>query len=320
MQISPKILAWRSYIQCFVLFAVILLPVAHFNGFINIRGNFYTWHIFGVPFADPLNAIQSLLQGVVHGFWPISTLIVGAILSLLVALLLGRVFCSWLCPYGFLSELNWKLYASQNKAKSKFHNWKWRISFVIVGLLLGVFWGVPMLNQFSAPGLISLAPQEFWQTVLPSLGFTHSDATAVSVPPHVAATTSPMMALTKMLLLMLGPVLFILVLEHMLKKRVWCAYVCPQALLLMLAARLGRMSKNPLPAWQINWSGEHCICKGERPCAKSCSLGINPRTLRKNVAGYDACINCAACVLACAHVHRKSTEPNALSLQNMPKQ
>ena len=43
------------------------------------------------------------------GVLPAARLLGGAVLSLGLALLLGRVFCSWICPYGFFSELAYRL-------------------------------------------------------------------------------------------------------------------------------------------------------------------------------------------------------------------
>ncbi len=311
MQISPKLISLRPYIQASILLIVLLLPIIHFYGFVGIRGNFYAWHFLGVPFADPLNAVQLLLQGIVYGFWPAFTVLLGALFSLMVAFMFGRVFCSWLCPYGFLSEVVWKLHTMQAKAKNKLSSWTWRMILVGLALLLGVTLGIPILNQFSAPGLISLAPQEFWQVLLPELGLMHSGVSDMVVPPHVDKIASPLIALMQLMAFILCPVLFVLILEFIFQKRIWCAYICPQSLLLMLAARIGR--KSPVPVWQIHWQAEHCTCKGETPCAKACSLGINPRSLHKKNE-FDACINCGDCVKNCADINTKDKKALSLAL------
>lgn len=61
---------------------------------------FFCAGFLGIPFADPVGATQVAVMG----FLPAGRLLAGALLSLVVALL-GRVFCSWVCPYGVLSEL-----------------------------------------------------------------------------------------------------------------------------------------------------------------------------------------------------------------------
>ncbi len=312
MQVSPRFISLRPYIQLFILLMVLLLPIFYFYAYTGIRGNFYAWHILGIPFADPLNALQSLMQGAFNGFWPLSTLLVGALLSLLLAFFCGRIFCSWFCPYGYLSELVWKLNSKNTFAKAKISAWRLRIIVVLSALILGVILGIPLLNHMSAPGLISLAPQELWRVILPSMGLVHSGAEgAIILPPAVTPTESPLPNLFIMLFWMLSPVMIILILEYVLKKRLWCAYFCPQALLLMIAARLGR--NKLIPALKIHWQATRCTCKGDNPCVKACSLGINPRVLHKKVQEYDACINCGACVKTCAQVSTHQG-PCALSL------
>ncbi len=316
MQISAKFLALRPYIQTLVLFLVLLLPVFYFCGYTDIRGNFYAWHIFGIPFADPLNAVQGLLQGIINGFWPLSTVFIGALLSLILALFCGRIFCSWLCPYGLLSELVWKITTNHSKRKSKAAVWRWRIIIVLSGLLLGFILGIPLLNHLSVPGLISLAPQEFWQVMLPSLGLVHSGVETV-LPPAITPTVSPLPNMLKMIAFMIGPVALLLCLELVLKKRFWCSYACPQALLLMLSSRLGYLS--PIPSLHISWRADHCNCKGgAHPCVDSCSLGLNPRTLHKKNLDRDACINCGDCVKACVKTNCNH-EQNALHLETKGK-
>ncbi len=297
MKIPVKYLHFRPYVQFLVFIITLLLPVLYFYGYTDIRGNFYTWHILGIPLADPLNAVQGLLQGITNGFWPLSTVILGGILSLLIAFFCGRIFCSWLCPYGFLSELVGKFNSNKFVYKSKISTWKWRLIITFVGLVLGLLLGIPLLNQLSSPGLISLAPQEFWRVVLPSLGLVHSGAVgAIVLPPAIEPAVSPIPSMLKMLAFMLSPVILVLCLEIIFKKRIWCSYVCPQALLLMLFAKFGYMSS--IPNLHINWQAACCHCKGQSPCATSCSLGLNPRALHKQAR--DACINCGDCVRACA--------------------
>ncbi len=96
-----------------------------------------------------------------------------------------------------------------------------------------------------------------------------------------------------------------------------CSYLCPQALLLMLFARLGRHSKTPISVMQIKWESEKCNCKGRTPCAEICSLSLNPRTLGKKEAEKNACINCGDCVKECAKV-KPSLKEKALNLGFYP--
>lgn len=66
-----------------------------------IKGSPWSATLFGVRVTDPLAVIgQSAARGAIH--WRFA---VTALLPVIAALLLGRVFCGWLCPASFLYEL-----------------------------------------------------------------------------------------------------------------------------------------------------------------------------------------------------------------------
>ena len=102
---SPAIyVGMRRCAQTLTALVFCLLPWLNAPGahqFTLISGSLFALDLGGLPFADPVAA----LQVAVSGFAPASRLLLGAVLSLGLALLLGRVFCSWICPYGFFSEL-----------------------------------------------------------------------------------------------------------------------------------------------------------------------------------------------------------------------
>ena len=105
MTSSPAIyVGIRRCAQTLTALVFCLLPWLNAPGahqFTLISGSLFALDLGGLPFADPVAA----LQVAVGGFAPAPRLLLGAVLSLGLALLLGRVFCSWICPYGFLSEL-----------------------------------------------------------------------------------------------------------------------------------------------------------------------------------------------------------------------
>ena len=105
MTSSPAIyVGIRRCAQTLTALVFCLLPWLNAPGahqFTLISGSLFALDLGGLPFADPVAA----LQVAVGGFAPAPRLLLGAVLSLGLALLLGRVFCSWICPYGFFSEL-----------------------------------------------------------------------------------------------------------------------------------------------------------------------------------------------------------------------
>ncbi|MFR8276397.1 MAG: 4Fe-4S binding protein [Desulfovibrio fairfieldensis] len=86
-----------------------------------------------------------------------------------------------------------------------------------------------------------------------------------------------------------------LALEALGGRRFWCRYVCPQSVLLGLAARC--LSQGA-PGLRVIWRASACTCKGETPCRAACSLALNPR----RAAGPPRrdCVMCGDCLKACA--------------------
>ncbi len=82
---------------------LVLLVLGALDWISWFRGGTTGTRIFGiVPFTDPLASLEVLLAGGVTKplIW------IGAGLLVLLALLLGPVFCGWICPLGFVLDLN----------------------------------------------------------------------------------------------------------------------------------------------------------------------------------------------------------------------
>ncbi|MDR2054823.1 MAG: 4Fe-4S binding protein [Desulfovibrio sp.] len=240
-----------------LLFAVV--PALNRMEITALSGNFFFFNIAGIPLADPLSVLQ-----VAAGAFSVTTaMCAGAGLALLLALLMGPVFCSWLCPYGFFSELAHALGAKRASGTtfSRSASFASKLLIVCVGLLaVFLFAPVPLLNQLSMPGWYSRAMQH-------AVFYREALACALIFPALLAA-------------------------EFLSGRRFWCLYLCPQSVLISLAGALlpGRL--------RVRFSGRSCTCaKPERPCRARCSLGLDPRSadLRQRLQ----CSNCGDCVDAC---------------------
>ena len=235
-----------------------------------MKGSLFAFDFFGLPFADPLGAVQIGLSGIIPGW----RLIAGALVVLAVALCLGRIFCSWLCPFGFLSELVHAIRGRRPQKPLK-HGFRSRAVIALVGLALVPLLGFPLLNQLSLPGGLSLG---FLTAAAPL-----SSKTIHTVLEHLLFFAVPFL-----------PMITVLAVELVTGERLWCRWVCPQSVLLALMARL------PV-APRLRRTLSRCICKGEPACRRACSLGLDPRNPRS--ASPLECTNCGACVLACSRVH-----------------
>ena len=240
--------------------------------FAFVRGSLFALDLAGLPFADPVGALQVAAGGFVPG----TRQLLGALLTLVLAFFMGRVFCSWICPYGFFSELVHALRRrlTGEPALEKLDKKKQARAFglkaviVVAGLVGAAVLGWPVLNSLAMPGELSLTPLLIWQNAEP---------TALVV---LGIFALPLAAL---------------VVEFATGKRFWCRYVCPQSVLLGLAARF--LPKG-MPGMRIGWQASRCSCGKDAPCRKACSLGLNPRTL-DGPARRD-CTMCGDCLKACA--------------------
>ena len=258
-----KLIAVRRAVQVLVAAVVCALPWLNAAGWRGMAGSFFALDFLGLPFADPVGAAQVAAMG----FLPAGRLMGGAMLSLAAALLLGRVFCSWGCPYGFLSELLYALRWRRAGAGLVVRQAFWgKILLLVLGLVAALGAGFPVLGIVSLPGELSLLPVLVWQ----------GDGAWLLL----GAAAVPLIAL---------------LLEFATGKRLWCRFVCPQSVLLGGAAHC--LPKGA-PGLRIDWQAAKCSCKGASPCQQACSLDLNPRR-RGGPARHD-CTHCGDCVKACA--------------------
>ena len=258
----------RRCVQLGVIALFCALPWLTAHDILFAQGTLFSFRIGDLSFADPAAALQA---------WPPQgQLLAGAALSLLLALFLGRVFCGWICPYGFLSELAYPLHqtvrgsapaASPGRfARTRFAERLSRLLVLLLALLCIPAAGFPLLHFISMPGSISLSP------LLVRIGAGFSGVSAALALPLLAVAV-----------------------ETLIGKRLWCRYVCPQSLLLGAAA---------LPAsklhfgLRVEWRKEACTCRNGSSCGAACSMGLQPRA-PGGPSRLD-CTMCGDCIRACS--------------------
>lgn len=235
------------------------------------KGSLFALDVGGLPFADPAAA----LQVAVSGYAPAGRMVLGAVLSLALAVMLGRVFCSWICPYGLFSELAHALRHCRRKrrtGRSTPRRARLEAAFagkavvLVIASASAAVLAYPLLNLLSMPGELSLWPL-----------FIRQGAT---LPCLLSALVLPVIAL---------------LLEAFGGKRLWCRFVCPQSVLLGLAARA---LPGKAPGLRIAWHASRCVCKQEAPCRQACSLALNPR--QAPGPSRRDCSMCGDCLKICA--------------------
>ncbi len=202
----------------------------HFN---FVQGWFQSLSIGKLWFVSPLEGLESILTSrLLYG-----PLLVGMAIPVIIALLLGRVFCSWICPISFLSELIDRIIL---KIKGERHRKganplpRALIWYALIGeILLALVIGAPIFVFLSPPGLVG---REI-----------------------MVATIFHTLAIE-------GVVVIIVLLMHLFQKRFFCKYLCPLGGLLALLGIKRRLV--------IQKEEDLCVSCGI--CKKACPFTLDP--------------------------------------------
>ncbi|MDR2884346.1 MAG: 4Fe-4S binding protein [Deferribacteraceae bacterium] len=246
----------RKTLQIAILIGIFIVPILNLFEIYFIRGTFISMDIGSLAIADPAMILQTVFADVPFAY----TVVASVALPVLIALILGRVWCSWACPYTTIIELLEKIPAIGRRLKQS----KAKISggvaprnaiiryliFVTLLAITGVL-GVPILQLLSPPSVLSS------QALLAVKGF----------------------AITAELLLIV-----ILLIVELFSYRFACRYLCPTGTCLSLL--------NNRKTLHVSYAGSCLNCK---KCIQACDMGLNPMT-----EGSDRlCHNCGKCIAVC---------------------
>jgi len=272
----------RRIIQISTVIFIFIVPLLNKAGINHITGTFYSISVGNLDIVDPALMLQTILL-TKQIFFP---LLLAGLIPLIITLLLGKVFCSWVCPFNLLAEFADRLRRIIRPGSVKVHNnnpkphYYWLVFGSII--MLVAILGVPIISFISMPGLITgqVADLIFAGVV----GF-------------------------EILL-----VIVILLLEIFIATRFWCKYACPVGATLALFR-----FKNTL---KIKFTASKCVCSTNTilKCNAACPLQLDPR----NPGIYPYCYNCGECVDACRHngqalLFSFQSEDKKIERQPMPK-
>jgi ferredoxin-type protein NapH len=185
--------------------------------------------------------------------------------------LLGRVFCSWICPVGLLLEMTDKvrrlLRVLEIHPRNLHASRRIKYGVLVVGLMLAAALAVPVLGYVYAPAILA---RELHQLVF-----------GIFDRAEMGSFGLGLQGLSWMLLI-IGVIVLI---EVTVSRRWWCRYVCPGGALYSLigAARPVR----------VRLADDRCTSCAQ--CTAACPMGLNPM---KNQMGIE-CDNCGVCISAC---------------------
>lgn len=230
-------------------------------------GSVWSMRFFGCSLTDLLAGLEC---SVVSRSFSVA-LLAGVLLPLLATLLLGRVYCGWICPMRLLFDLG--LRARQLLAFLELHTprvtfWKGNKYIVLaVGLSVGAAVGLPLLQGIYPPALLAREGHAWVMSV-------YDRAEAGQMGLALAGLSGASLFL-----------LVVMLIEVAVAPGFWCQSLCPGGAVYSMLGRwrLWRLRRD-IPA-----------CTSCTLCDKACPMGLLPMVDRTG----NECDSCGICVDVC---------------------
>jgi ferredoxin-type protein NapH len=233
----------------------------------SLRGGPWSIQIGSISMTDPLAGAESILSS--KHLVPV--LLFSLLIPVIATVLLGRVFCSWICPMNILLEFTDKLRNVLRFLEIRPHNvhFSHAIKYVLLatGLGLSVVMSLPVLGYVYPPAIIGREVHD--------LAFGIFDRIETGHPGFWIG------GLTWMSLIIMGIALF----EVTVSRRWWCRYICPGGALYSLMGRARVI--------RVRRAADACTLCGD--CVVACPMGLVPM---HDLTGVE-CDNCGLCISSC---------------------
>lgn len=209
----------------------------------------------------PLGALQSSLSGVVLRF---PFYVLG--LLILFGLLLGRVICGWLCPFGLVQELLYKI-PSPKLVKNKATRTLTKLKYII-GLLFVII--LPLVFFFA----VGVGSPAFCKYICPA-GTLEAALPLLSTNPFLKQNLGALFNWKLFLLI-------VTVIASIVVYRPFCRFICPLGAFYSL---FNKLSYFGIQVDKLKCTGcDACIHKCKMDCVR---------------VGDRECINCGECIGVC---------------------
>ncbi|MCY6370074.1 4Fe-4S binding protein [Clostridium ganghwense] len=219
----------------------------------------------GAMGSCPIGSMQAVIGTIKYDF----SLYIAGFISLM-GILFGRFICGWLCPFGLIQDLLYKIPSRKIKVNKKTNNILKYLKYVILivfVILLPMF----LVNEFG------ISPPYFCEYICPA-GTLEGGIPLVLLNEPLRNTIGFLFG-WKMFLL------FIMILSSIFIYRPFCRYICPLGAFYSLF--------NGISFYKFEVDKDKCTnCKA---CVKKCKLDIEVYK-KPNSA---ECIRCGDCVKAC---------------------
>lgn len=189
----------------------------------------------------------------------------------------GRAACGWLCPFGWIQDVLFKIKTKKFRLPKIFLKLKY-VSLVVLAILLPFFFDAHWFSRICPWGTLAAGiPWALWNPIDPSLG-----------EPVVSAGSVGWLFVLKLAVLVFFLILFVFI------KRPFCRTTCPLGAIYSLFNRFSLM--------QIQTEGQ---CKDCALCRNVCPVDIQ---ISSDPASPE-CIRCLECTV-CKHVRIRWGKPS----------
>ena len=215
----------------------------------------------------PIGSLQAVIGSRSYRF---SFYIAGFLL--LFGALFGRLVCGWLCPFGLVQDLLYKIPFVKKLRRLPGDRWLKYLKYVILA-------GFVIVLPLTVLDIVGQGPPWFCKYICPS------GTLFAGIP--LIASNPPLRAALGWLFTWKAAILAALLLLSLLVYRPFCRYLCP------LGAIYGLF--NPAALYRFRIDKEKCTGCGA--CQKACKLDIPIH----QTPNSPECIRCGDCRRACPH-------------------
>jgi len=232
----------------------------------NTQGTIWSLRLAGYSFSDPLAGAETIVTS--RSFY--TPLLWSLLVPVALSLLLGRVFCGWICPVNTVLEVvdrcRGLLRVAELRARDmRFSLWN-KYLVLVVGLLIAAVTSVPFLALFYPPAVLSRETHLFIFGSALGLG--------------------------------LYLILAICVFELFVSKRWWCRYMCPGGALYSLLGHFRVV--------RVRRDDKKCVKCGD--CVRACQFDLRPMLVHTTGSECTNCAACISACDSDA-LHYKLTLP-----------
>lgn len=188
----------------------------------------------------------------------------------LIGILVGRFVCGWICVFGFIQELLYKIPTKKFKIPQKIDSILRKLKYVILFIFV-ILLPIILKDEYG------ISVPYFCKLLCP-VG-TLEGALPLMIVDKVLRSAAHWLFAWKLFILIL------IILSSIFIYRPFCKYLCPLGAFYSLFQKISFL--------KINYEKQSCISCGK--CEKSCNMGVNPI---KNPNSME-CIRCGKCITAC---------------------